>query len=547
MLGRIRLHEPDRSGICPDETALTQPRSTPNQALSGFKLSHDSPMPRFTFRATSHAGDSTSNLQNLKSPPCSGGGGTRLHRQIVTQRVLGWIGCLILASFLAPASAASIKLAWDRNPERNIEGYEIYYGARPGNYPNRLDAGNETRATVSNLREGDTYYFVVVARNKAGLTGPKSAQISYKIPERTKDEPQGTITSPDDSVTIEAGAEISFSGSGDDPNGKTPLTYRWEFGQQSGIPDSSERNPGSRIFNEPGTYTVTFTVTNSLGISDPSPAVRTVIVRSPTNVAISQKGWKLEYVDSEEVTGYAATNAFDGNPATFWHTQFIQTALRREPHEIQIDMGAASLVSGFIYLSRQDGFSVGNIGSYQFYVSRDGKKWGDPVASGSFDSSTAKKKVFFTPKKGRYIRLRSISEVNGNTDSNVAELRVLTPSSAKSAARLSPAVQPATAIAASAAPTAPKPTVAGTTSPASTTLTTEIIDGKKYLSLTLAKPLAPDGVKRVIQVSPDLMDWFSGVQHTTVVTDNESILKVRDNTPVTRSGKRFIRLKETPP
>ena len=32
------------------------------------------------------------------------------------------------------ADAATITLAWDRNPETNIGGYVLYYGTGPGQY-----------------------------------------------------------------------------------------------------------------------------------------------------------------------------------------------------------------------------------------------------------------------------------------------------------------------------------------------------------------------------------------------------------------------------
>ena len=39
-------------------------------------------------------------------------------------------------------------------------------------------------------------------------------------------------------------------------------------------------------------------------------------------------------------------------------------------------------------------------------------------------------------------------------------------------------------------------------------------------------------------------DWFSGNEHTTVIKDNGSFLKVRDNTPFDSANKRFIRIKQ---
>ena len=75
------------------------------------------------------------------------------------------------------------------------------------------------------------------------------------------------------------------------------------------------------------------------------------------------------------------------------------------------------------------------------------------------------------------------------------------------------------------------------------TISTVVIGGKKYLVLTVAKPAVPDGVKRVVEVSPDLQNWFSGKNHTTVMVNNDKILKVRDNTPIRPGVKRYIRLK----
>ncbi len=72
--------------------------------------------------------------------------------------------------------------------------------------------------------------------------------------------------------------------------------------------------------------------------------------------------------------------------------------------------------------------------------------------------------------------------------------------------------------------------------------TVEVLDGRKYLSLTVNKRNALDN-PGVVEVSPNLLDWYSGKKHTTVILDNETTLKVRDNTPIRQDAKRYIRLK----
>jgi VCBS repeat-containing protein len=76
-----------------------------------------------------------------------------------------------------------------------------------------------------------------------------------------------------------------------------------------------------------------------------------------------------------------------------------------------------------------------------------------------------------------------------------------------------------------------------------TTVGIEVIDGKKYNVITITKPAAPNATKPIVEVSPNLGDWFSGKKHTTVMLNNGKVLKVRDNTPIRPGKKRFIRIK----
>ncbi len=240
--------------------------------------------------------------------------------------------------------------------------------------------------------------------------------------------PDGTIISPFENISISAGDQVSFSGSGSDQEGDLPLSYHWTFGSGSGIPDSNLQNPGDLVFSNPGTYIVTLTVTDALGNVDPTPETRTITV-SPISVSIviPHTGWSLNYTDSQELVGEngAAINAFDGNPNTFWHSHWYTYTPPYPPHEIQINLGSMYSIEGFLYLPRQDGGVNGRIANYEFYVSEDGVNWGNPVATGIFLNDATQKQAICAPKTGQFIRLRALSEVNGNPWTSMAELDVL--------------------------------------------------------------------------------------------------------------------------
>ncbi|MES2658146.1 MAG: leucine-rich repeat protein [Verrucomicrobiota bacterium] len=67
--------------------------------------------------------------------------------------------------------------------------------------------------------------------------------------------------------------------------------------------------------------------------------------------------------------------------------------------------------------------------------------------------------------------------------------------------------------------------------------------GRKYLTLTVFKTPGTRYQKRVVEVSPDLLNWYSGSNYTTTQRDDAALLEVRDNTPLTPGSKRYMRLK----
>lgn len=135
---------------------------------------------------------------------------------------------------------------------------------------------------------------------------------------------------------------------------------------------------------------------------------------------------KVVKVDSEETSGEngQATNAVDGDPNTFWHTQW-QDDSPPCPHEITIELTPPAIIKGFTYLPRQDDSENGTIKDYEFYVSNDGQDYGQPVAKGAFENSKVLKSVTFPPQQCRFIRLKALSEVNGEAWTSAAEIGVI--------------------------------------------------------------------------------------------------------------------------
>src|SRR5690242_18284221 len=70
---------------------------------------------------------------------------------------------ILLLLVAARAFAGTATLAWDPVSSSALTGYVLYYGPTAGNYTSKIDVGNTTMRTVSNLTDGATYHFAVTA------------------------------------------------------------------------------------------------------------------------------------------------------------------------------------------------------------------------------------------------------------------------------------------------------------------------------------------------------------------------------------------------
>lgn len=134
---------------------------------------------------------------------------------------------------------------------------------------------------------------------------------------------------------------------------------------------------------------------------------------------------RVKTAADSEAPGYESYKAMDGDPRTIWHTPF-GAGETRHPHEIVFDLGESREISGLTYLPRADGAN-GTIKDFELYVSNNSRKFGEPVAKGTFAGRNAENTVRLpVPAAGRFVKLRALSEVNGRPWTSIAELRLLT-------------------------------------------------------------------------------------------------------------------------
>lgn len=120
-----------------------------------------------------------------------------------------------------------------------------------------------------------------------------------------------------------------------------------------------------------------------------------------------------------------AVYAIDGNPRTVWHSQFSDK-LAKHPHELVIDLGAVYDVRGFRYLSRQDSGWNGAFGETEFSVSESPDNFAEPTVRTTFKKiRTVQAADSEKPVRGRYVRIRILSEVNGNAWASAADIGIV--------------------------------------------------------------------------------------------------------------------------
>jgi hypothetical protein len=91
---------------------------------------------------------------------------------------------------------AQVTLVWDYNNKQEISGYNVYYGNSSRNYFKSVNIASSdiTTCTITDLIEGQTYYFAATAYNDNFLESNYSTEVSYTIESATTSVPPTTTT-----------------------------------------------------------------------------------------------------------------------------------------------------------------------------------------------------------------------------------------------------------------------------------------------------------------------------------------------------------------
>ncbi|MCR5164786.1 MAG: discoidin domain-containing protein, partial [Thermoguttaceae bacterium] len=132
--------------------------------------------------------------------------------------------------------------------------------------------------------------------------------------------------------------------------------------------------------------------------------------------------------DSQSPPEYRDQNVCDGDPATFWHTEFRNDQRPPFPHWVELDLKRSETIRGVVYTPRQDSNNNGTFAQTEIYVYDDPEKPGEPVWKGDLDTMRSGPKdsvkiAFDAPAAGRFIRIAALSAFNGHPAGSAAEVQ----------------------------------------------------------------------------------------------------------------------------
>ncbi len=137
---------------------------------------------------------------------------------------------------------------------------------------------------------------------------------------------------------------------------------------------------------------------------------------------VSKAEWRIVGSNLEKNDGI--DKIIDDDPETTY-----DTAVKKFPAEVTIDLGKPLDLKGFSYLPVQGRNISGTVSKYAFYTSNDGKSWGPPAIKGEFGNirnNPIGQEITFESRNAQYIRFVALDEIYADKQFSAAEIGVLT-------------------------------------------------------------------------------------------------------------------------
>jgi len=244
-------------------------------------------------------------------------------RTLGSQVMLG----VMLFFCTAYAQAGQVSLAWDANTEPTLGGYQLYYGQTSGNYTANADVGNQTSYTLTGLQEGTTYYFAAKAYDTTRTTSSGfSNEVSTTIASTTA--PTANFSANPTAGT--APLTVTFT----DTSTGNVTAWSWSFGDGS----SSTAKTAVKTYANPGTYTVSLTVTGAGGNDTATKIISATAAAPVANFSASPTSGRAPLA-------VTFTNSSSGNVTSYsWNFGDGSTSTGQNPVHTYATAGTYSVI-----------------------------------------------------------------------------------------------------------------------------------------------------------------------------------------------------------
>ena len=194
-----------------------------------------------------------------------------------------------------------------------------------GATPNQ-DVANPGQITFNSV---GNYVIRLTVIDSLGLADPTPATRTIQVNNvvNVNQAPIAVITSPVNGISINTEDSLVFDGNATDPDNNLPLNYFWNF--DGVMPNVNNKTPGNVTFINAGIYNISFTATDSLGLTSIPVSVQVIVTDntgggtppSPPVLNTSHAGRYTQYEGSKTCINCHQTEVHEAHASVHYQWQ----------------------------------------------------------------------------------------------------------------------------------------------------------------------------------------------------------------------------------